>query len=423
MQGNALIDGFRGLSNRLPSFPRFFVATALISYFVIERRFSAIGRRRPRHPTLLTRLEDARGRPTGFDYLRLTLAVGVIFWHSFVVSYGMLWVHGAMGGLAKPFVSIVLPSFFALSGFLVMASFDRSNIIVFAGLRILRIGPALAVETIVSAVVIGALFTNEPLRAYFTDKSTLKYSLNMIGRIQYFLPGMFDANPIPKIVNAQLWTIPRELDCYLILFGFGLLAFIRKTSLLVLAGYALSVLAITYSILSHPEARVLNELGQVTGRALILCFLAGCVLYTLRESVPHSLTLFAIATIAFVLLLYSRAGESLLGLPAAYMTAFLGLTNFRKVRLIAASDYSYGIYLYGFAIQQCVARFGQVFRHWYVEFPLSLTIVTIVAAVSWHFVEKPALSLRRYLSRPGFGLPALMPAIGTRAVPQQAGET
>ena len=147
----------------------YFVATALISYFVIERRFSAIGRRRPRHPTLLTRLEEARGRPTGFDYLRLTLAVGVIFWHSFVVSYGMLWVHGAMGGLAKPFVSIVLPSFFALSGFLVMASFDRSNIIVFAGLRILRIGPALAVETIVSAVVIGALFTNEPLRAYFTD--------------------------------------------------------------------------------------------------------------------------------------------------------------------------------------------------------------------------------------------------------------
>ena len=169
MQGNALIDAFRGLSNRLLSFPRFFVATALISYFVIERRFSAIGRRRPRHPTLLTRLEEARGRPTGFDYLRLTLAVGVIFWHSFVVSYGMLWVHGAMGGLAKPFVSIVLPSFFALSGFLVMASFDRSNIIVFAGLRILRIGPALAVETIVSAVVIGALFTNEPLRAYFTD--------------------------------------------------------------------------------------------------------------------------------------------------------------------------------------------------------------------------------------------------------------
>ena len=330
MQGNALIDAFRGLSNRLLSFPRFFVATALISYFVIERRFSAIGRRRPRHPTLLTRLEEARGRPTGFDYLRLTLAVGVIFWHSFVVSYGMLWVHGAMGGLAKPFVSIVLPSFFALSGFLVMASFDRSNIIVFAGLRILRIGPALAVETVVSAVVIGALFTNEPLRAYFTDKSTLKYSLNMIGQIQYFLPGMFEANPIPKIVNAQLWTIPRELDCYLILFGFGLLAFIRKTSLLVLAGYALSVLAITYSIMSHPGARVLNELGQVTGRALILCFLAGCVLYTLRESVPHSLTLFAIATIAFVLLLYSRAGEFPSGLAGGVYDRVSRIDEFQE---------------------------------------------------------------------------------------------
>ena len=86
MQGNALIDAFRRLSNRLFSFPRFFVATVLISYFVIERLFSAIGRRRPQHPTLLTRLEEARGRPTGFDYLRLTLAVGVIFWHSFGLS-------------------------------------------------------------------------------------------------------------------------------------------------------------------------------------------------------------------------------------------------------------------------------------------------------------------------------------------------
>ena len=79
-----------------------------------------------------------------------------------------------------------------------MASFDRSNIIVFAGLRILRIGPALAVETIVSAVVIGALFTNEPLRAYFTDKSTLKYSLNMIGQIAIFFAGHVRRQSDPK---------------------------------------------------------------------------------------------------------------------------------------------------------------------------------------------------------------------------------
>jgi hypothetical protein len=68
MQGNALIDAFRRLSNRLLSFPLFFVATALISYFVIERRFSAIG---PPAPATSDAADEARRGSGPPDRVRL----------------------------------------------------------------------------------------------------------------------------------------------------------------------------------------------------------------------------------------------------------------------------------------------------------------------------------------------------------------
>jgi peptidoglycan/LPS O-acetylase OafA/YrhL len=62
-------------------------------------------------------------------------------------------------------------------------------------------------------------------------------------------------------------------------------------------------------------------------------------------------------------------------------------------------DYSYGIYLYAFPIQQAVA-FG-LSRVWYVHLPLALAGTLLVAAFSWHVVEKPTLRLKRLLKSTG----------------------
>src|SRR5277367_247109 len=40
--------------------------------------------------TLQSQLNLVRNRPTGFDYLRLTLALSIIVWHSVTICYGPL---------------------------------------------------------------------------------------------------------------------------------------------------------------------------------------------------------------------------------------------------------------------------------------------------------------------------------------------
>jgi peptidoglycan/LPS O-acetylase OafA/YrhL len=60
-----------------------------------------------------------------------------------------------------------------------------------------------------------------------------------------------------------------------------------------------------------------------------------------------------------------------------------------------AHDYSYGIYIYAFPVQQTLVSF-------WPQMPLpayllsSFVITVALAALSWHFVEKPALKLKPF---------------------------
>jgi peptidoglycan/LPS O-acetylase OafA/YrhL len=68
--------------------------------------------------------------------------------------------------------------------------------------------------------------------------------------------------------------------------------------------------------------------------------------------------------------------------------------NPRRSWIVSSGDYSYGLYLYGFVIQQCIATFGPPVQHWYLNIPISLPLAFGVAVASWHLVEKHALRLR-----------------------------
>ena len=167
-------------------------------------------------------LDNYKGIGPGFDFLRVMLAVTIVFTHSFLLVDGSyatvdryrLW---AIFGAA-------MPMFFALSGFLITGSAGRLKLRDFLINRSLRIVPALAVDIFVSALVIGTLCTTQPLHDYFSDKKFAHYFLNIIGFIHYELPGVFIANPFPGQVNGSLWTVPFEIGCYaimscLIIFG------------------------------------------------------------------------------------------------------------------------------------------------------------------------------------------------------------
>jgi peptidoglycan/LPS O-acetylase OafA/YrhL len=340
--------------------------------------------------TLQSQLNMVRNRPTGFDYLRLTLALSIVVWHSVTICYGpsaeaYFWV-----GPPRPVIALLLPSFFALSGFLVAGSLERNTITEFLTLRVTRIFPALAVEVLISAIIIGPLLTTVALQKYFSSYEFFSYFLNLLGNIHYFLPGLFIDNPTPKYVNAQLWTVPVELYCYLILAASSMLGIVKIKNGLFVGTFGI-VLMLTFSAQFR-----LTELPPFSPDVcfLTISFLFGVSLYVMRRQITYSWFLFLVSLFMYLALCMNRNFIYLSALPLTYVIIFLGLQNPPKITPIRGVDYSYGVYLYGFPLQQTVCYLFPSHRFWYVNALSGVALALVLAYLSWTFVESKVISHR-----------------------------
>jgi peptidoglycan/LPS O-acetylase OafA/YrhL len=356
---------------------------------------------------LARRLKMTSGRPSGFDYMRLGLSLMVAFVHFRGASRGGPanpdWgfvAHPWSGPWAmpvRPFGSVILPMFFALSGFLVAGSLERSKtLLTFLGLRVIRIYPALAVEVLLSALLIGPAVTALPLASYFRDPVLWHYFLNTIGDIHYVLPGVFENNPWPKTVNAQLWTVPVELMCYITLAALVVIGAVQRKILIPLAAAAFSVAHFVMLSSEHDWlVPVCN--GPLTGPILVFCFLAGVSVFLYRDRLLWSFPLFLIAlTASAAFLFFVPLGEYLAVWTMAYVTVYLGLTDFKRIFFINGADYSYGIYIYHFVVGQAFV-YAAAPSHWWITAVVCIPLTALVAAFSWHAIEKPAQKWRSYL--------------------------
>ena len=361
----------------------------------------------------------AAGRTTGFNYLRLILAVSVLCSHSVDVSYGINFANEFENGPIRPLIALLLPMFFALSGFLVAGSLERSrSLISFMGLRVIRLVPALGFETTLAALLLGPTLTALPLADYFSNSLVARYFLNIIGDIQYLLPGVFERNPWAHTVNAQLWTLPYEMTCYIALAGLALFNIHRHRKL-----FALVVVIITLLLNAKYVANAAlagwNPIPVVPGSALVLAFLYGFTLYLYRDMIPHSRQFGIVAAVLAPALLIHPATDYLVPLPAAYLTVWLGLMRPHPFLLTRYGDYSYGIFLFGFPVQQATTQLmGPEFRTWYWNIATALPLTILFAIISWHGVEKPSLSLRAPLRRLEDRMLAVSPA-KSRATTEQ----
>lgn len=300
----------------------------------------------------------------------------------------------------RPIEALILPLFFALSGFLVAGSLERCRTLIsFLGLRLIRLIPALAVETVLCAVIIGTIFTTLPLHDYFLDPSFRSYCLNMFGNIHYYLPGVFEGNPAPRTVNGQLWTLPYEMICYGMISGLAFIRVVRRSSLFLPVLVALNVALLVYELTKPIQV----HFAIMTGLELVQCFLYGIAFYLYRAKIVWSGRI-ALACLAVTLILLSPQfqlwGDYVAPAFATYFTVYVGLLQPRRLRFIASGDYSYGIFLYGYPMQQTVAAStGTWGQHSYINFALAMPLTMIVAMFSWWCVEKPALKLRPRLIR------------------------
>lgn len=337
--------------------------------------------------TINEKLHNANYRPSGFEYLRFVLAITVIYVHSYEVSYGS-------GGHAylldfRSVTGLILPMFFALSGFLVAGSLERNPVLPkFLYLRALRICPALIVETFLSALILGTTFTTIPLSEYFSHPDFQSYFGNIFGVIHYQLPSVFSNNPLPNIINAQLWTVPYELWCYILLSLFFLLKIKKPLDWLII------MIMVCFFVFTD---QVRPRLLCVNGSTLLLCFLTGVVFHRFKGSIIYNPWLFIIAMCLCLCFLAFPKWDVFVALPCTYITIYIGCLNPKRKWIVESGDYSYGMFLYGYALQQAYANILEPQSH-FINFALSLPAAFACAFLSWHYIEKPALNLKKLVT-------------------------
>jgi peptidoglycan/LPS O-acetylase OafA/YrhL len=340
------------------------------------------------------------GAGPGFDTLRIVLAMLIMGFHGSQILHGRAAADFRQSNLF-PVTLALVPLFFCLSGFLVTGSAMRTRSIKkFLTNRSLRIFPALTVEVFLCAVVLGPILTDLDLKSYFSEIKFYSYFGNIIGRVRMSLPGVFTDNPIPDTVNASLWTLQPEFYCYLLmtLLMFTALISNKKMISTVFIGICLllSVVNLQHGIGTPTDV--------FPAHVIIFYFFCGIIAYQWRSRIRLNKLLFLLAAAASYFAITTPGLVYLTAIPVTYVMVYLGLLNLPLIKPFSNGDYSYGIYLFNFPIQQSIMKIFPAMDNWWVLMSISIPATLIFSAFSWHYIEKPALSLknRKWSKNPGY---------------------
>lgn len=361
-------------------------------------------------PTFGAILKANRGVGPGFDFLRIALAVVIFYshvrWTTRTDSTNVIirTVVGAREqaadvvawtGWERAIIVSFVPAFFALSGYLVSASAVRTNVTqTFLAHRGLRIFPALIVEVTLSAILLGVFFTTLPLGEFFTHPQFWRYTLNALGFVTFYLPGVFEANPVKGIVNANLWTLPAEFYCYLIIAALIATSIFYRRTLFTGVVIVLCVAgAIGNGFFDFAVPYTLMPTSVV-----VFYFFGGALFYHWKDHIPMHWGLFLVAGVVGYLL-QSNRNMVFLAVPfVIYATLFVGHLRIPRIPLLQRGDYSYGMYLYGFPITQAtIAAFPSIADNRWAVLALAGLGTMAFAIVSWHIIEKPLLAYKKKL--------------------------
>lgn len=331
------------------------------------------------------------GSGPGFDALRIGLALAILAYHSVLLSPDKAMVEFVNRHFRECILALV-PMFFCLSGFLVTGSALRTQSVrVFLTYRGLRIFPALAVEVALSALLLGPWLTSLPLNEYFSSKQFFSYFGNIIGAVRMVLPGVFLDNPHPDVVNGSLWTLQPEFYCYLLMAGLMASTVVYRRNWY---GWTFMAAAATLSMLA-----ALSGLGNpgdlLPPNVILYYFFVGIAAYHWKDRIPVHPLLFAGAAMLTWWMLPQQGMSYLAALPLTYCTLWLGMLKLPRLPLLQKGDYSYGIYLFNFPIQQSLVHLFPQLETWWLLLLCAAPLTLLFAAASWHWIEKPALRLKK----------------------------
>jgi peptidoglycan/LPS O-acetylase OafA/YrhL len=350
-------------------------------------------------------------KSNAFGFLRLTLAVLVVFSHSFRLGgFGIDRLEAfTKGRYTIGLVSVAM--FFVLSGFLICRSgLGSRSVPRFLWHRFLRIFPAYWVCLAVCACVFAPLvaFTefgtflgvfsaprNSPQSFMLSNAGLFHLNGFSIRGLMSISPdsiaGLLTHNPFPRAINASLWTLPFEVSCYLAVAGLAAIGVLRRTRFIVLAIFAGLWCLYCFDYV-NPDGfwRCFPYIGMRPLVMLCLFFSAGCICFLYREKIAHSIALFVISLVALVVSL--PVGVFGLVAPIAMTYAFLWLAfTLPFARFDTKGDFSYGTYIYAFPVQQGLALLRIQDEGFGLYFTCSLLLTLVLGFLSYRLIEAPCL--------------------------------
>ena len=331
------------------------------------------------------------GRDNNFNLIRFLAASAVLLDHSFALVAHDQTASALIDVERLEIGRLAVDVFFILSGFLVTRSvMTQPTLIDYAVARFLRLFPALLVACIGVAFVLGPIVTSASLGDYFTDPRPWLFVPLTTSLITHSmtLPGVFEHVPESGVIDPPLWTLRYETMCYVLLALFALVGALATrfratlTLAVVLGAYAF----ITFATSWRGDSSAIDSAAR-----FVLDFFLGGAFYVFADKIRVDLRVALVLGLAAAATFGTAAHEAVFRVALTYGLLWFALVPagaIRRFNLIG--DYSYGIYILCFPIQQTFVMLNpQITPGWL--FMCSFPAVLALAILSWHFIERPAL--------------------------------
>ena len=338
--------------------------------------------------------DDTKMYKNNFGFLRLVLATLVIVSHSAEIIDGnrsreLLTTFG--GRLT--FGEIAVDGFFIISGYLILKSFQQSaSTFSYLIKRVRRIYPGFLVAWLVCIFVVAPIGGINPSSfnvADYIKMGTTALTLN--GPYMEAFPWL-EAHAL----NGSMWTIVYEFKCYLYVIALFFIGLYNRPYLFA---------ALTACLLISNEIHWPTYLGPlpriVGGPELFIrlegMFCVGGCFYLFRDQIPlrRDIALLAALTLT-ACVRFSIWEEAVFALLGGYLIFFVALEVKSEVlmRINSKDDISYGVYLYAWPIQICLASLFAIKSPWLLM-AATIPVVYAVGFASWRLVEKPFVRVRQ----------------------------
>lgn len=291
---------------------------------------------------------------------------------------------------------------FVISGCLTATSYMRDrNVIRYGIRRISRILPGLIGVVLFSILIIGPIFSSLDTIDYFKHDVTWGYLKNILFNVQYFLPGVFSNNPYPDAVNGSLWTLPVQMGLYIMLpIVFTIFRQFDKIKVSFMIAILLEGVNIILSRF-FPEIRIVIWGTDIISALTIMPYFFMGIVFT-SSKIKKYLNLqlgIGLVLVSAMLNFAPAKTELLVFLILPYFVFSFALAEkpfFGK--WFSRNDFSYGMYLYGFVLQQAIVTILWKYQltlniYWVIS-----SIITVVfGMLSWFCIERPFQQLGKKL--------------------------